>query len=111
MNLEYEQKDGVTVVRLSGRLDAAGAGEIRNQLQELADNNDSLILLNFHGVDFIDSTGLGLVVSIYRRVREHGRDLVVCSLTPQARTLFELTRMHRILDIHETEELALEACR
>lgn len=110
MNLEIDTRDNVSIVRLDGRLDAAAAGEIKNQIGDLADNASANVVMNLAKVDFIDSTGLGLIVSTYRRLRENEHDLLICELTPQARTLFELTRMHRIFTIFDGEAEALESC-
>lgn len=107
--MEQEKIGSVTIVRLSGRLDAKAANDIKEKMYALEFGKDGKVLLNLSGVSFIDSSGLGLVVSTFRRLREQGGDLVLCGLTPPVRTIFELTRLHRVFDIYEDEQQALAA--
>lgn len=109
MNIEIENQPKVSVVRLSGRLDAAGVQEIKSELTAEAEKPKNKMVLDLAEVDFIDSTGLGLIVSAFRKLRESNGDMLVCSLTAQAQTLFELTRMHRIFDIHADVHSAIES--
>lgn len=109
MNIEIENNEKATVVRLGGRLDAGGVAEIKPQLVAEAEKSGTNIVLNMAEVNFIDSTGLGLVVSAFRKLRENDGDMQICSLSAQAQTLFELTRMHRIFNIHEDEATALSS--
>ncbi len=107
MKISTDQQGSKTVLRLEGRLDAAGVRDHRDQLTRLADEVENQLVVNLHGVSFIDSSGLGLIVSMVRRLREHRADMSLCQLTPQAQSLFELTRMSRIFTIYTSEEDAL----
>ena len=109
MKIAQENFDQAIVVRLEGRLDAAAVRDERDTLVEAADQAKKWLIINMDKVDFIDSSGLGLIVSLVRRTREHGSDLAMCNLTPQAQSLFELTRMTKIFAVHASEEAALEA--
>lgn len=109
MNVNHENMNEFTVIRLDGRLDAAAVRDHRDKLIELADSVAKGVILNLEQVDFIDSSGLGLIVSLVKRVREQSADLSICSLSPQAQSLFELTRMTRIFSIHPDETSALNA--
>jgi len=104
--VQQEKVGNTLVIRLEGRLDARAVEDIKSEFRKIS---DSLVLMNFADVSFIDSSGLGLVVSTFRRVRENEGNLSLCCLSPQVRTIFELTRLHRVFDIYETEELALAA--
>jgi phosphoserine phosphatase RsbU/P len=68
---------------------------------------DSKIILDMKEVEFIDSSGLGVVLSCYRHLCAAKGDLKICCLNKQVQTLFELVRMHRIFDIYKTREEAL----
>jgi anti-sigma B factor antagonist len=107
MEIEVADKEAARILRLQGRLDAATVGRQKAELSSSADTDKPLVVLNLAGIDFIDSTGLGMIVSLYRRLREQDRDLAITNLSPQARMLFELTRMHRIFNIFDNEGLAL----
>ncbi|MCB1734807.1 MAG: STAS domain-containing protein [Gammaproteobacteria bacterium] len=108
MNVEIETQGNATVVRMDGRLDAAAVTAVKADLHAIEINKGTLVVFNLAKVDFIDSTGLGLVVSTFRRARENEGDLAVCCLTPQVRSLFELTRMHRIFNVFDTEDMAVQ---
>jgi len=66
----------------------------------------SKVILDLSGVQFIDSSGLGVILSCYRHLHAAGGDLKLCCLNEQVHTLFELVRMHRIFDICATSDEA-----
>ncbi len=105
--IKIEERDGTMVVQFFGRLDAQAVSDVKEEARRVAEHHR--IVLNLANVDFVDSSGLGLLVSIFRRVQERGASLVLCCLCAQVQTIFELTRLHRVFDIYETEEEAL-AC-
>ncbi len=106
MNNYFEQEHvgDTLVIRLKGRLDAKVVEAVKVDFRKVSEAN---VLVSFADVSFIDSSGLGLIVSTCRRIRENGGELSLCSLSPQVQAIFELTRLHRVFDIYESEELAL----
>ena len=109
MNFETKKHDNALLVCMQGRLDAASSGLVSTRFNEYAAMPEPLVILDLKDVDFIDSSGLGLMVSLYRKRKEASADVVLCNLSAQARSLFELTRMHRVFTIHETQEAAIRA--
>ena len=109
MNISTESKNEITVARLEGRLDAAAVRNHRDELKKATEGLDKWMVLNMDKVDFIDSSGLGLIVSLVRNARENSADVAISNLSPQAQTLFELTRMTRIFSIYADENTAIEA--
>lgn len=96
----------VSVLTLSGRFDALTAKEFKNRMAELLDAGRGKVVLDMAAVDFIDSSGLGALVGSLKSVtKEHG-EIRIAGLSPQVRTIFELTRLHRIFDIYPTVEAA-----
>jgi len=107
MNSIYKSAAAVHIVRLEGRLDA---NRVLNDSESLAlaiPDSANNLLLNLHEVTFIDSSGLGYLVSIYRKCESENRRMSICEPTDQARMLFELTRMHQIFSIYDSESAAL----
>ena len=95
------------LIRLEGRLDA---NRVINQSESLLSNVPEAaksLLINLSKVTFIDSSGLGYLVSVYRQCETANRKMVICEPTNQARMLFELTRMHQIFSICDSEDNAL----
>jgi anti-sigma B factor antagonist len=106
-----EERDGVTVIRLSGRLDAAAAPEIKQKLLDEVEGGRINILLNLQALSFIDSSGLGVLVSCLRRVTALGGDLRVACVPELTRSIFELTRLSRVFELDDDEEAALSKLR
>lgn len=109
MNVSTEINNAITVARLDGRLDAAAVRNHRDELKKATEALDKWMILNMENVDFIDSSGLGLIVSLVRNARENNADVAISNLSVQAQTLFELTRMTRIFSIYSDENAALES--
>ena len=70
---------------------------------------NSKVVLDMSEVEFIDSSGLGVILSCYRHLNSANGDLKLCCLNEQVQTLFELVRMHRIFDIYKTQEEAIKS--
>ncbi|MEI8205473.1 MAG: STAS domain-containing protein [Kiritimatiellales bacterium] len=112
MNLQFTITDqGAGIVAIDGGLNAAHVDSFRDQCSRwLAENAGvSLIVLDLGAVDFIDSAGLGVLIAILKRVSERGGDIRLARLQKQARIVFEITRAHKIFDIFDSVEDALQA--
>ncbi len=97
------------VMRLEGRLDAASASLQNRYLAECLRTSEGTVILNLADVEFIDSTGLGQLVSFQQMLEKRDRRLVICEATEQARLLFELTRLNQIFDLFDTEDRAVQS--
>ena len=106
MLLTSELHDGILHIQLpKGSLDAATAHDFQEAAdQVLADH--CKVVLDFSQVTKVDSAGLGVVLAFLRRVMQAEGDLEVCGLNKGVRALFQLVRMHRIVEIFETAEEA-----
>lgn len=106
-DLQVVERDGWTVVSITGELDVATAPRLRNEVVRLASAGHTCVVLDLGGVDFIDSTGLGVVVGSLKRVRSLGGELALARAEPQVRKVFEITRLSDILPLHDSVEAAL----
>ena len=95
------------IVRLQGRLDADSVDRKRDALTARITEDQCSVVLNVSNISFIDSTGLGFLVSLHKSLSAAGHRMVICEPTDQARMLFELTRLNQIFDILDTETAAL----
>jgi anti-sigma B factor antagonist len=98
----------VRVVRISGRLDASSAAETKEALLQMVQDGATRLVLSLGELTFIDSSGLGVLVSCLRRVSAAGGDLRLACVPPLARSIFELTRLSRVFDLDDDETAALE---
>ncbi|MBX9257920.1 STAS domain-containing protein [Desmonostoc muscorum CCALA 125] len=94
----------VTVLELSGILDGIRGNELRREVNEILANGSDILLLDLKEVKFIDSSGLGALVSAMQMVRKADSRLFVCSINDQVRMLFELTKMDRIFQTFADQE-------
>jgi anti-sigma B factor antagonist len=109
MDFTVDHIDGVAVVTIPvEELDASNSNEFKRDIAPILQANSKLIL-DLSRLRFVDSSGLGAMLSCLRQLTAKGGDLKLCSMSPQVRSLFELVRMHRIFDIHPAREDALAA--
>ncbi len=99
--------DGVRIVEVSGRLDAAEATAIGDALA--TGGVDHRLVVSMAGVSFIDSTALAMLVRGMKRARELQGDLVLAELPPRVRIVFELTGLDHAFEIHPTAGAAAAA--
>lgn len=89
----------VKVICPSGVLDNAGATQVRAEIDAELETSTKVILLDLQNVDFIDSSGLGVLVMAAKAMRGAGRQMCFCSVKEQPRLLFELTGMEQVFEI------------
>jgi anti-sigma B factor antagonist len=89
--------DGVAVVRLAGRLNMVSAGPLRKQIADLVEQGHSRVAVDLQGMEFIDSSGLGALISGLKSTRQAGGDLRIAAPNAQAHLVLTLTGMDRVL--------------
>jgi anti-sigma B factor antagonist len=103
---------GVTVVDLSGRLTLGeGSALLRRTIRELLEDNRSNILLNLADVDYIDSAGIGELVSAFTAVKNRSGSLKLLQLTKKVHDLLQLTKLFTVFDVFSDERIALRSFR
>jgi anti-sigma B factor antagonist len=100
--------DVIIVVLVGAQLDASTAGEFKRDIAPVLEAHTQIIF-DLSQLGFVDSSGLGSLLSCLRQVQERGGDLKLCSMSKSVRALFELVRMHRIFHIFDTQEGAIHA--
>jgi anti-sigma B factor antagonist len=111
--LEVSDLDGVEVCTVIGELDVASAPKLRQALIKLVAeaSGPPRVVVDLAGVDFLDSTGLGVLLGGLKRVRAADGAIAVCRAEPQVRKVFEVTRVVEILPVHDDLDGALAAVR
>src|SRR3954454_9916601 len=100
---------GVTVVKVEGQLIVGNRQELKDLVFAALDKGERRILIDFSQTGYIDSSGLGALVSISKRVREAGGELRLSGLNEDLRSLFELTKLDTLFAIAETPQQALSS--
>ena len=109
MHLKTEKKNDVMVINVKEeRLDAHNSGDLKIEMQRLFEEGNKNILVDLKDVRFIDSSGLGALVSGFKNAISHQGNLKLSSLQPQVKSMFELTRLHRVFEIFGSTSGALE---
>ena len=109
MELTTEQVADITIVVLPGeQLDAGNAKEFKRDIASVLEPCRKVVF-DLRELRFVDSSGLGAILSCLRQLNAKGGDLKLCEMTKPVRALFELVRMHKIFDIYVTKGEALQA--
>ena len=107
MEISKNQTGSVTILTLNGRLDLTSGGELKEKMKAQFDAGNVKIHLNLAKVDFINSSGLGALVSLMKETRlRHGR-LTLSDLAAYVREIFEVTQLAHIFEIYQTQEEAV----
>jgi anti-sigma B factor antagonist len=101
---------GVTIVDLYGRI-VLGEGSVgvRDLVRNLIKGGNKKILLNLRDVDYIDSSGLGELVSAFTSVRSQGGELKLLNLTKRVRALLQITKLLTVFDITDDEAISVKS--
>lgn len=94
--------DNKSIMSVSRRLDATNVADFKSEAMKSLDDHEKGIILNFTNTIFIDSAGLGALVSILKAASQSNKKVILTSLTPQVHQIFELTKLYRIFDICDT---------
>jgi anti-sigma B factor antagonist len=102
--------DGITVVDVSGRITLGeGSSAVRDCLKDLIAKGDKKILLNLSEVSYIDSSGIGELVSGYTTISNQGGTLKLVGLTKRVKDLLQITKLYTVFDVHEEEAHAIHS--
>jgi anti-sigma B factor antagonist len=98
--------DGVDVISLSGRLDAAVARAVREEIKVVIEEGSGKLVIDLSDVKFVDSSGLSVLVLALKAAHAKGGRLALLKVNSTVRSLLELTRLHRVFEIFDDEEKA-----
>jgi anti-sigma B factor antagonist len=109
MNLVNETRNDVVILYVKEeRLDAHNSAELKTAVQKLFEDGKKNLLVDLKDVRFIDSSGLGALVSGFKNAISHQGNLKLSSLQSQVKSMFELTRLHRVFEIFPSTAEAIE---
>ena len=104
------QVDGVTILDLSGRITLGeGSVVLRDTIREVLGKGEKKILLNLGDVTYIDSSGIGELVSAFTAVRKEGGELKLLNLTKKVHDLLQITKLYTVFDVKDDEAAAVAA--
>lgn len=108
MYLNFEKKDDILVVHMSGELDHHSAEEVRNKLDDRLDRDSiNKLVVDFSGVSFMDSSGIGVIIGRYKKLSLRKGAISVANATGSVKRVFELSGMFKIIKAYNSVEEAL----
>ena len=111
MEIMLREADNVTVLSLKGRLDLATGSALKEEIKKLFEKEKNTVHLNLGGVEFVNSSGLGALVSIMKEIRLRKGRLTLSNLAAYVQEIFEITQLSHIFEIYQTEPEALKSYR
>ncbi|HVE76803.1 MAG TPA: STAS domain-containing protein [Actinomycetota bacterium] len=106
LNVEVEKAGDASLLKVSGEVDVFTAPKIREKLIDLVDQGEHNIIVSLEGVDFLDSTGLGVLVAGLKRVKMHEGTLSVVCTKEKILKIFRITGLTKVFPIYDTVEEA-----
>jgi anti-sigma B factor antagonist len=101
--------DKVSVIDVKGELTAFAEGVLMQAYNQASDGRVRALILNFEGLEYMNSSGIGLLVTLLIRVNREKQRLLTYGLTEHYRNIFQITRLDDAITIHESEEEAVQA--
>ncbi len=105
---EFTKKDNVGILEISGRLDAYTAPNLKTLFKDLMDETRYFVF-DLHALEFLDSTGLGSIVSCLKSATANGGDICIARMADKPRMVFEITRAFKIFEIYDDLDAAVES--
>ncbi|MGC8660077.1 MAG: STAS domain-containing protein [Desulfomonilaceae bacterium] len=105
--MDIQEKDGVTIVSVDERLDALAAPKLKEAVKKMSEKSSTKLVIDLAKTKFIDSSGCGALVASLRTLLKNHGDLKIARPSPQAQTLFQLTRLHRVFEIYDDLDAAI----
>ncbi|HMC52139.1 MAG TPA: STAS domain-containing protein [Acidimicrobiales bacterium] len=109
LSLDVGERNGFTVLAVHGEVDVYTAPRLRERLVELVSQGKRQIVVDLEAVDFLDSTGLGVLVGGLKRLRSHDGDLTLVCTQQRILKVFEITGLTKVFAIHDSVEAATRA--
>ena len=101
--------DKTSIVDIQGEITSGAEGDLMSAYSEAVSSGAQNIILNFEGLDYMNSSGIGLLVTLLIRVQRQKQRLLACNLSEHYQQIFELTRLNEAISIYPTEADALAA--
>jgi anti-anti-sigma factor len=106
-DVHVRRQPRAAIIELHGEINAAAEARLNGAYAQAEQDDPELLLLNFERVDYINSTGIALVVGLLARARKQKRRIAACGLSPHYREIFEITRLVDYMPVFSDEATAL----
>lgn len=111
MQITERTEDNIPVVSITGDIDLETSPQLRDYLKPKSTKKTPLLLLDFSGVNYIDSSGLATLIEYFQAVQSFNGKLALASLSPRVKNVFEIVRLEQIFSLHPDVPSALAALK
>jgi anti-sigma B factor antagonist len=111
MQLTERTEDNIPVVSITGDVDLESSPKLRDFLKPLSSKKTPALLLDFSGVNYIDSSGLATLIEYFQSVQSFKGKLALACLSPRVKNVFEIVRLEQIFSLHPDIPSALAALK
>lgn len=107
MQINLQEKNGVSVIKMTGDIDINSSPDIKKSFDEVIAQKKDKVVISLKDVGYVDSSGLATLVEVLKNLRAYGGKLKLASLSDKVKGLFEITKLDKLFDIVATEEEAV----
>lgn len=108
INVRDAGKD-IKIIELEGEVDVYTSMNLKKELNNLIDNGSKKIIINLKKVIYMDSSGLGVLVAVLKKIKKDEGSMKITNLSSSIKKIFELTRLTKFFEIYEEEKEALQS--
>ena len=101
LEIKNEMQDKIIEIKPIGEVDIYTSPELKSKIFKLIDERNTDVLIDGEGLEYIDSTGLGVMMSIYKKLQDKGLNLTIINLKPNIYKLFDITGLNKVFNIRE----------
>ncbi len=109
LSLDTRHENGHTIIEVGGEIDVYTAPKLRDQISELVADGNYSIVIDLEKVDFLDSTGLGVLVGGLKKLRAHDGSMQLICTQERLLKIFRITQLAKVFSIYESQADALAA--
>ena len=111
MEIDTREQGGIVILSINGEIDLYNAPELKEAIQKLVDEKKNKIIVNLDRVSYVDSSGIGALISSFSNLKKQEGSLRICNVSGSVRKVFELTKLTTFFDIDDTEAASLAALK
>ncbi|MGM0507711.1 MAG: STAS domain-containing protein [Fusobacteriota bacterium] len=104
-----KEENGIKLVSIEGEIDVYTSLEIKKDLNQIIDEDGLKLVIDLDQVTYIDSSGLGVFVTILKKINKKGGNMKLINLQPSVEKIFEITRLKKFFEIYENKEEAIKS--
>ena len=108
MKIREEKFNDAVVCFLEGEININNSPELRKVFDGLIEKSQKKVIVNFSAVSYIDSSGLATLIEMFQRLKKIGGSLRFSNMEQKIRNVFEITKLHKLFEIFDTQEAALK---